>query len=272
MTYTLIDSGDEQKLERFGDVLLSRPSAQAVWRPQLPKAAWDKADATFSRLPSNQWKKSRHLPTSWVTSWQGIDFKIAPTDFGHVGLFPEHGLLWKWMGERIEKNDNILNLFAYTGGATLFLAKKGAKLCHVDASKGIITWARENAALNDLEKAPIRWIVDDVLKFLTREVRRGVTYEGILLDPPTFGRGNKGEVFKIERDLIPILDLCVQLLSKKARFLLLTCHTPGYTPLVLDHLLHQVLKKGTISSGELIIPSTELDLPSGTYARWHADH
>jgi 23S rRNA (cytosine1962-C5)-methyltransferase len=175
------------------------------------------------------------------------------------------------MLQKMPRKCSILNLFAYTGGATLAAAKAGADVCHVDASKTTVAWARENAALNKLEKAPIRWIVDDVVKFLRREVRRGIRYDGIILDPPTFGRGNKGEVFKIEKDLPEILDLCFQLLTPEPLFVILSSHTPGYTPLVLSHLLMQAKggRKGTIEMGEMVIPGP-LDLTSGTYAGWHA--
>ncbi len=269
MTYLLLDSGNQHKLEQFGDYLLVRPSAQAVWKPLLDKRRWDEADGIFTREPANQWKASPPLPKFWFVEWGGIKFKVSPTDFGHVGMFPEHALLWKWMTGKIKKGSHILNLFAYSGGATLALAKAGAKVCHLDASKAIVSWARENAGLNGLGDAPIRWIIDDAVKFLKREIKRGVRYDGIVLDPPTFGRGNKGEIFKIESDLPEILDLCRELLSDHPLFLILSSHTPGYTPLVLHHLLFQATDglKGKIESGEMVIPGS-LDLPSGTYAKW----
>lgn len=268
-TYFLLDSGDQEKLEKFSDVTLVRPCAQAVWRPALPKSTWQKAEAHFTREPSHRWTMRKKLPPSWVVELEGIKFKVLPTDFGHIGLFPEHALLWRWMEPRIFEGAHILNLFAYTGGASLFLAKHGAKVCHLDASKAVVAWARENAALNGLEKAPIRWIVDDVIKFLKREQKRGVKYDGILLDPPTFGRGNQGEVFKIERDLFEILELCKTLLSSRPLFFVLSTHTPGYTPLVMQHLLSQLFLEGQVEAGELFIES-KWRLPSGSYARWHA--
>lgn len=270
MTYQLLDSGNQYKLEQFGDYLLARPCAQAVWKPLLEEKKWEEADGVFTREPANQWKAHPPLPKSWIVEWGGIKFKVMPTDFGHIGMFPEHALLWKWMAGHIKKGAQILNLFAYSGGATLALAKAGAKVCHVDASKAIVSWARENAVLNHLDQAPIRWIIDDVVKFLRREVKRGMHYDGILLDPPTFGRGNKGEVFKIERDLPEILDLCSKLLSNQPLFLILSSHTPGYSPLVLSHLLEQATEgfKGKIESGEMIIPGP-LALPSGTFAKWY---
>lgn len=268
MTYKLLDSGNQNKLEQFGDYTLVRPCAQAVWKPSLEVKAWKEADAVFTREPSNRWVASSPLPSSWTVECEEILFKLMPTDFGHIGIFPEHALLWKWMKQKMRKKCSILNLFAYTGGATLVAAKAGADVCHVDASKTTVAWARENAALNKLDKAPVRWIVDDAIKFLGREVRRGTRYDGIILDPPTFGRGSQGEVFKIEKDLPVILDLCFQLLTQDPLFVILSSHTPGYTPLVLHHLLLQASTKGTIDMGEMVIPGP-LDLTSGTYARWY---
>ncbi len=269
MSYKLLDSGNQSKLEQFGDYTLARPCSQAVWKPTLSEREWEEADSVFTREPSNRWVGK--LPQSWKMEWDEIIFKLSPTDFGHIGIFPEHALLWNWMKDRIRKKCSILNLFAYTGGATLVAAKSGAEVCHVDASKTAVSWARENAALNRLEKASIRWIVDDVIKFLKREVRRGSKYDGIILDPPTFGRGAKGEVFKVDKDLPIILDLCFQLLTDKPLFLILSSHTPGYTPLILHHLLYQAqesFRSGTIEMGEMVIPGP-LDLTSGTFARWY---
>lgn len=275
MKYQLLDSGAEQKLERFGEFVLARPCSQAVWKPSLPMSSWKNVRASFTREPANRWVGSPPLPASWIVEHEGICFKLMPTDFGHVGMFPEHALLWSWMKPRLSSlssKASVLNLFAYTGGATLAAAQAGAQVCHVDASKTSVAWARDNCALNQLQKAPIRWIIDDVVKFLRREVRRGHAYDGIILDPPTFGRGSKGEVFKIEKDLPEILSLCFSLLSKGPAFLILSSHTPGYTPLVLRHLLHQASgeRGGTLETGELTIPGP-LELTSGTYARWYVE-
>lgn len=262
-TYQLLDSGKGQKWERFGEFILQRPCSQAIWNPQQSYPV----DALFTREPANRWTFYKKLPSFWTVSLQGIQLKIAPTDFGHLGVFPEHASLWSWMKERIEKKTKVLNLFAYSGGATLFAASQGAEVCHVDASKGMVDWARENASLNRLEKAPIRWIVDDVIKFLKREIKRQNFYDGILLDPPTFGRGNQGEVFKIETDILILLDLCRQLLSSRPKFVIFTCHTPGMTPLVLSHLFHQVFGCSS-ETGEMILSSPGvLPIPSGTYLR-----
>jgi 23S rRNA (cytosine1962-C5)-methyltransferase len=264
MKYELLDCGALQKLERFGEIVLARPCSQAVWKPTLSQTEWKKADASFTREPSNKWMG--RLPKSWAIEHAGIRLKLVPTDFGHVGCFPEHAMLWSWMEKRLSQGSSLLNLFAYTGGATLAAAKTGSEVCHVDASKVAVSWARENCSLNGLEKAPIRWIVDDVIQFLQREVRRGRKYTGVVLDPPTFGRGNKGQVFKIDEGLIEILRLVFAL---DPNFVILSSHTPGYTPLVLHHLLKQAQDGGAIEMGELVIPG-EVPLPSGTFARWYA--
>jgi 23S rRNA (cytosine1962-C5)-methyltransferase len=269
--YALLDSGDQQKLERFGEYIIVRPCSQALWRPALSKDVWDKADAFFSRDGGNAWKFKKKLPESWQAEVEGVRFKISPTDFGHLGVFPEHSLLWKPMREAIRsrKEPQVLNLFAYSGGATLAAAQAGAKVCHLDASKGMVAWARENAALNRLTDAPIRWIVDDATKFLQREIKRGVRYDGIILDPPSFGRGSRGEVFKIEQDIHVLLELCRQLLSENPLFLAFTTHTPGMTPIVMGHLLRQKLKGGRIETGEMILPAEKgIEVPAGSFARW----
>ena len=264
MNYALLDSGNEEKWEQFGDYSLVRPSPQAVWRPQ--KSPWN-SDARFSRDTSNRWSFSKKLPTSWTLSLHGVKLKIAPTEFGHLGVFPEHASLWQWMRRHLDKNSKVLNLFAYSGAATLAAAQEGASVCHLDASKGMVDWARENGKLNGLEAAPIRWIVDDAYKFLKREARRGQFYDAILLDPPTFGRGSKGEVFKIETDLMPLLEACKDVLSEHPRFVILSCHTPGLTPIVLGHALEQIFGKKP-ETGEMLLESPGvLSIPSGSYGK-----
>jgi len=270
--YTLLDSGDQQKLEQFGDYRIVRPCSQALWRPSLSKEEWQNADAFFSRDEGKGWKFKRKCPAHWISTIEGIRFRIAPTDFGHLGVFPEHSLLWKPMQEKIRAQKTppqILNLFAYSGGATLAAAEAGARVCHLDASKGMVAWARENAALNGLTSAPIRWIIDDAAKFLKREIKRNVRYDGIILDPPSFGRGSRGEVFKIERDVHELLDLCCALLSEHPLFLFFTTHTPGMTPIVMHHLLQQKLPRGSLETGEMVLPSeTGVSIPSGSFAKW----
>ena len=274
--YTLIDSGLGRKLEQFGPYLIDRPASQALWQPSLEAAVWKAADAALIREGERQWVRQRQLPDDWTVEIAHLKFLLKPTDFGHLGIFPEQRLFWAWIQERLAKapRARVLNLFAYSGGITLAAAKAGAEVCHLDASKGMVSWARENASLNGLEKAPIRWIVDDVSKFLEREIRRGQSYDAIVLDPPTFGRGSRGEVFKLEEKIIPLLESCRRLLSKRPLFLLLSCHTPGVTPTVLTHLLSQTLKgySGAIDAGEMLLTGpSALSLPSGAYARWSAD-
>lgn len=277
-SYTLLDSGEGQKLERFGPYVLARPASQAVWRRQHSDGRWRSPSAIFTRDGTNQWIASPPLPTSWQIQYAEIAFKLAPTDFGHVGIFPEQVPLWQWLrdilkSEKRPSPPRVLNLFAYTGGATIAAAQAGAAVCHLDASKPTIAWARENAAINNLGKAPIRWISDDVLKFLQREIRRGQSYDAIVLDPPTFGRGPDGELFKIEEQIVPLLQQCRSLLSDKPICILFSCHTPGFSPLLLELLLKQALEglSGNITSGELILAGAEAatyPLPCGAYARW----
>ncbi len=274
-SYALIDSGDGRKLERFGPYVLSRPCSQAVWRPQLPAAKWNQADASFSREQENNWANLQSLPEIWQIEVANLIFKISPTDFGHLGIFPEQKTFWEWIQAIIKPHakskPRVLNLFAYSGGSTLAAAKAGAAVCHLDASKGMVAWARDNAALNGLEEAPVRWIVEDVKKFLARERKRGSRYEGIILDPPSFGRGSKGELFKIEDEIVNLLQDCRDLLSDNPLFVLFSCHTPGFSPLVMQHLLSQAMQgiEGTIDVGEMVLAGQgALEVPSGTYARW----
>lgn len=279
-TYALLDSGKGRKLEQFGQFVLSRPCSQAVWTPLLSEQSWRKADAVFLREGDTKW--TFHNPKTngiWTIDVAGITFKISPTDFGHLGIFPEQKVFWEWIQKVIRKAKEkrseiqVLNLFAYSGGSTLAAAKAGAHVCHLDASKGMVTWARENAALNDLTEAPIRWIVEDVGKFLQRELRRGRRYDAIILDPPSFGRGSQGEIFKIEEHLTDLLKHCRALLSDHPLFVLFSCHTPGFSPIVMGHLLSQMMHgcNGKMDEGEMILTGEKsvLSLPSGTFARWY---
>lgn len=277
--YQLLDSGWESKLERVGPYLLVRPSPQAVWSPSLPEKEWQDADAVYIRSSTGggNWEFKRHLPERWKIEYRGLKFLIKPTGFGHLGVFPEHGDSWDWIEERIRGAKgpvSVLNLFAYTGGATMAAARAGATVCHLDASKGVVDWAREDATLSGLSDRPVRWIVDDVVKFVQKEIRRGKTYEAIILDPPSFGRGANGEIWKIEDDLLKFLLDCRKLLSEKPLFIHLSCHSPGFTPLVLQNLLAEMLKDkyGVLSNGEMVIPEISGRLlPSGAYARWSSE-
>jgi 23S rRNA (cytosine1962-C5)-methyltransferase len=275
--YALLDSGDGAKLERFGNVVLARPCAQACWRPSLPREAWQRANASFSREGGNRWVVRDRLPEQWTIDVDGSRFRLSTTDFGHLGIFPEQRPHWRrlraWARARRDAGQpaRVLNLFAYSGGGTLAPALGGADVCHLDASKGMVDWARDNARLNGLENAPIRWIVDDVHKFLEREIRRERRYEAIVLDPPSFGRGRQGEVFKIERDLPNLLARVARLLSEDASLVLLSAHTPELTPIGLGHLLEQAIpgRDGTFTTGEMLLEGDgALPVPSGGFACW----
>lgn len=278
LTYQLIDSGNGKKLERFGKYVIERPASQAAWQTQKPLAQWKRAHARFTREENKKWANIEALPAKWTIKVSDIIFQLSPTDFGHLGIFPEQKHFWRWAQDAITQENakrdqpiNVLNLFAYSGGSTLAAARAGAQVVHLDASKGMVTWARENAALNDLGEAPIRWITDDVNKFIKRELKRGNRYDAIILDPPTFGRGAKGELFKIEEEIVPLLQTCRELLTESPLFIMLSCHTPGYTPTVLHHLLEQSVEGlgGSISKGEMFLEGEGFPLPSGAFARWY---
>lgn len=278
--YELIDSGGGRKYERFGPYRLVRPSAQAIWRPREDASRWDEADASFDRVRGNQWRLKRPLPGEWVITVGGMRFRLSATDFGHLGIFPEQRELWGWVTAMVGKAHtqrtrpvSALNLFAYSGGATMAAARAGAQVCHVDASRGMVKWARENASLNNLDHAPIQWIVEDVNKFLDREIRRGKHYDAIILDPPTFGHGRRSEIYKIDRELASTLEKCWSLMSDNPCFLLLSSHTPSLTPVALANFLRVVSRSfrgSCIEQGEMLLTGSPdvLPVPSGTYARW----
>ena len=271
--YELLDSGDGRKLERFGDVTLSRPCAQAFWGREKPEI-WLDATASFDRERGWQTLGSAELPSSWIVTINDIAMKLKPTPAGHLGVFPETRALWDMItdtlvsfgGERL----SVLNLFAYSGGATLAAARAGCSVCHLDASRSMVTRARENAGLNGLDSTPVRWIVEDVSRFLGREIRRGRTYDAIMLDPPSFGHGTKGEQYKIDRDLVATLEQCRALLSDGPAFVLLTSHTQGVTAVELEGLLDGVLGSGEIASGamELTGASCVRPVSGGVWTRW----
>ena len=268
--YELLDSGDGRKLERFGPVTLSRPCAQAVWAPALPREAWTAADATFDREDGNRWSGRSRLPPQWTIRIDGTRFRLSSTDFGHLGIFPEQRTQWAWLRRTARKGDRVLNLFAYSGGSSLAPALAGAAVTHLDASRGMVDWAAANARLNGL--STIRWMVDDAHKFLRREARRGSRYDGIVLDPPSYGRGASGETYVFERDLGTTLSLCRAVLSETPRFLLLSAHTPGCTARVLANVLTQATAGlgDAVESGEMLLEGEPgvLPLPSGAWARW----
>jgi len=263
--YELLDSGDGRKLERFGKYVLARPCSQAMWRPTRPASDWSRADASFDREDGNNWHGRANLPKEWTISTAGIAFKLGGTDFGHLGIFPEQRAQWEWI--RAHARGSVLNLFAYSGGSTMAAALAGAEVCHLDASKGMVEWARDNARLNGLADRPIRWIVDDAHKFMRREIRRGHRYDAIILDPPSFGRGAGGELYKIERDLKDTLSLVRDLLTDKPAFVLFSSHTPGLSPIVAENILGQLFPSARLESGEMLLSGAGLSCPSGIYCR-----
>ena len=279
--YALLDSGNFRKLERFGDIVLARPCAQAIWRPTLPERTWQDATASFSREGQNRWVGRSRLPEHWEISVEGIRFQLRSTDFGHLGIFPEQRQQWVRIRDYCSaflathgRPARVINLFAYSGGSTLAATLGGAEVCHVDASKGMVDWARKNAALNGWADKPVRWIIDDIFKFLEREQRRDRLYDLVLLDPPTYGRGAKGEVFKIEEALPKLLRTIHALMSDRATAILLSCHTPEYTATALANLLAQEFgASGKLESGEMLLEGARaLSIPSGTFGFWAADH
>ena len=267
--YQLIDSGDFRKYERVGEFYLIRPATQAVWTPRQKN--WSKVDAEFERFAGGDGKWTLHnkkLPESWKIKTKTHGFVIRLTDFGHLGIFPEQNQMWEKLHQFITQHNvkNVLNLFAYTGGSTLAAATANAEVVHLDASKTSVNWARENMAECGAE-LKIRWIVDDVTKFCEREVRRGNTYDGIILDPPSFGRGPNREAWQIEKHLVPLLDLLEKLKSKDFKFILLSAHSHGYTPCALENLLKDFDHSCKFVSGEMTVNHTEDKrlLPSGAY-------
>lgn len=275
--YELIDCGRGEKLERWGDQLLVRPDPQAIWNTPRTHRGWKVNAGRYARSSTGggQWQ-NKSMPARWTVSYRDLTFNIKPMNFKHTGLFPEQAANWDWAREQIQKAGrpiNVLNLFAYTGGATVACAAAGAKVCHVDAAKGMVQWARENAKSSGLEDAPIRWIVDDCGKFVEREIRRGKTYDAIIMDPPSYGRGPGGEVWKLEDNLYDFVKLCAGVLSERPLFVLINSYTTGLAPSVLGYLLHLLVGAkygGKCTWDELGLPVTEtgLALPCGATGRW----
>ncbi|MCB1041904.1 MAG: class I SAM-dependent methyltransferase [Acidobacteria bacterium] len=266
-SYELLDSGNGRKLEKIGPVTVIRQAAQAFWPMSLPR--WPAVDAEHirSNKGGGHWQFRHKVSDRWTVSFGGMSFVVKLTSFGHIGIFPEQQENWSWIRAQSTPEKSILNLFGYTGGSTLAAAQVGASVTHVDASKGVVHWARDNQQANGLDQANIRWLVDDVSKFMAREQRRNSAYDGIILDPPTYGRGSKGETFRIEDDLIPLLE-ALRAVVKPSHFGLLSCHTPGFTPLVLSQIVARVFGKVTLEAGEMVVPYGSSVLPSGTFVRW----
>lgn len=278
--YELLDCGKGEKLERWGSYTLVRPDPQAIWNTPRRHPGWKRYDARYSRSHTGggQWVK-KDLPQRWQVRYGALTFNIKPMNFKHTGLFPEQAANWDFAMEQIRRAGRpvrVLNLFAYTGGATVACAKAGASVCHVDAAKGMVAWAKENARLTGLQEAPIRWIVDDCAKFVEREIRRGKTYDAIIMDPPSYGRGPGGEVWKLEENLFPFVKLCARVLSDKPLFVILNSYTTGLAPSVLGYILQMLVGKrfgGRVTWDELGLPCTQsgMALPCGATGRWTAE-
>ena len=275
LEYRLLQSGDGRKLERFGAVVTDRPSPAAVW-PQKDPKAFTRADARFERDASGRgrWRNRVPIPRPWEIEFSGVRWGLRANDFGHVGIFPEQESNWRWIGKEVERiaaggtQPEVLNLFGYTGGSTLAAARAGARVCHVDASKTSTRIARENAEGSGLAEAPVRWIVEDALLFVEREVRRGRSYHGVILDPPSYGRGRRGEVWQLEELIMDLLEKCRAAMGDHPEFFLLTGHSPGFTPVVLANLVGTMFD-GPVEPSEMLIPADDgRPLPSGASARW----
>ncbi len=276
--YELIDATQGNRLERWGSVVLVRPDPQVVWGLPRASSLWDKADAVYHRSTKGggQWEIRRKLPQRWKIHAGDLTLVVSPTGFKHTGVFPEQAVNWAWYREKIKaagRPIRVLNLFGYTGGATLACAAAGAAVCHVDASKGIVAWARENAQASGLEDRPIRWIVDDCAKFVAREIRRGSRYDAIIMDPPSYGRGPGGEVWKLEDNIYDLIALCSQVLSDQPLFVAVNSYTTGLSPAVMEYILKATLCKkygGRTSSNEIGLPVTATGgvVPCGATSIW----
>lgn len=280
--YTCIDAGNHEKLESWGGIILRRPDPQAIWKIDKKNSLWERVDGHYHRSNSGggRWEFKTKLKEHWTISYKELTFKVSPTNFKHTGLFPEQAVNWDYMIEKIKNSKRkiqVLNLFAYTGGATLACAYAGAsEVVHVDSAKGMIEWAKENMQLSHLQDKKIRFIQDDCLKFVEREKRRGRKYDAIIMDPPSYGRGPNGEVWKFEDSLYKLIDACIDLLSDHPLFFTINSYTTGISPFVLENILKTtVLKKypqGRVEAGEVALPIQREDmlLPCGIYARWES--
>ena len=274
--YEVLDTSGGEKLERWGDYLLVRPDPQVIWNTPKDLPGWRKMNGHYYRSSKGggEWEFF-NLPKQWEIAYKDFRFNLKPFSFKHTGLFPEQAVNWDWFSDKIKNAGRpvkVLNLFAYTGGATLAVAAAGAAVTHVDASKGMVNWAKENAKSSGLEAAPIRWLVDDCMKFVEREIRRGNHYDGIIMDPPSYGRGPKGEIWKIEDSIYDFIKLCTQILSDTPLFFLVNSYTTGLAPAVLTYMLSTELKRfgGHVDSQEIGLPVTKtgLVLPCGASGRW----
>ena len=275
--FELIDCADGEKLERWGKYTLVRPDPQAIWSTPRKDARWNTSDAQYHRSESGggRWSKAK-LPEEWKIRYRDLTFHVKPMNFKHTGLFPEQATNWDWASQLIRSSGrevSVLNLFAYTGAASIACAKAGAAVCHVDAAKGMVAWGRENASASGLAEAPIRWIVEDCAKFVEREIRRGRRYDALIMDPPSYGRGPGGEVWKLEKDLWPFVSLCAGVLSDDPLFVLINSYTTGLSPSVLTYITESIFTRkygGRSEAQELGLPVTDsgLVLPCGASCRW----
>lgn len=276
--YTLIDASDGAKLEKWGDIYLSRPDPQAIWSQKTEKTMWQNAHAVYHRSKSGggKWEYKKKIPESWQINYRELVFNVKPMGFKHTGIFPEQAVNWDFIIDKISNANReikVLNLFAYTGGATVASAYAGAKTVHVDASKGMVNWAKENAASSGLKDAPIRYIVDDCVKFVEREIRRGNKYDAIIMDPPTYGRGPKGELWRFEDELFSLVKKCNEILSDNPLFFIVNSYTSGISHIVVSNVLSYIVKAqhgGEVTSDELGLKmsSNGLVLPCGYTTRW----
>ena len=275
--YEILDMANGEKLERWRDIYLVRPDPQIIWKNKSYPNKWGQANARYNRSNTGggAWEYKKRLPESWQIKYKNLTFNIKPMGFKHTGLFPEQAVNWDWMIKKIKDSKreiNVLNLFAYTGGATVACLSAGAKVCHVDSSKGMTTWAKENVESSGLRDRPVRFIIDDVIKFVQREIRRERKYDAIIMDPPSYGRGKNGEVWQFENNISDLVELCTKVLSDDPLFFLINSYTTGISSKVLENLLYLNMKKykGIISSGEIGLPmkDSKLVLPCGIYGRW----
>ncbi len=272
--YECIDTCDGMKLEKWGSVMLSRPDPQVIWKKKCNEKAWFGANAVYNRSSSGggSWDYKKSTPDRWEIKYKHLTFNIKTMGFKHTGLFPEQAVNWDWMAEKLKSRPgaNVLNLFAYTGGATVACSAAGANVCHVDASRGMVSWAKENAVSSGLENNYIRYIVDDCMKFVEREIRRGKKYDAIIMDPPSYGRGPSGEVWKLEECLWDFVERCALLLSDDPIFFLINSYTTGLQPAVMKNILELTLPKGKVEADEIGLPVTSggIYLPCGATARW----
>ena len=285
--YEILDMANGEKLERWNNIYLVRPDPQIIWNDKQYPEKWKQANARYNRSSTGggHWDYKKRLPDSWQIKYKNLTFNIKPMGFKHTGIFPEQAVNWDWMMDKIQneiKTTNrevkVLNLFAYTGGATVACLYAGASVCHVDSSKGMVAWAKENVVSSRLQERPVRYIVDDVVKFVQREIRRGNKYDAIIMDPPSYGRGANGEVWKFEENLPMLIEICMQVLSDNPLFFLINSYTTGTSSMVLENLLKMNMRKkygkraddGIFENGEVGLPMTDSDfiLPCGIYSKW----